>query len=354
MWVIGLLAVVVAGAVWLVAVRPGGISPADGRDGSGAAITVAAGTLYGRPWSVTAMPCAGNKPCFRMRMSDRNGGSVGLSSALLSVPVGLGEWHMYGLDGSRINFAFGIAAPNAVRYELRFTDATPVRVTPVAYGGVRYFGFAYSTDRLANYVETVAGYDSKGRRVVALEPWSEGNPQPRPQVSALRAPATTIGSGVVDGVAWRVQKLPPKSKATYAKAGFEPAGMAGGSRADTFTCDWVTVGGRSDAPGCGSRQPTVFVQPNMPMNGTCNGRGVPTICSGVLDPQVDHLVLVLSDGRKQTLRPVMFHGYRFTAFAYPEDHPARSLTAYNGHGAMIAFTDFTTEPYCAGRPSCRP
>ncbi|WP_141959630.1 hypothetical protein [Actinoallomurus bryophytorum] len=287
-------------------------------------------------------------------MSDRNGGSVNLSSALLSAPVGPGEWHMYGLDGSRINFAFGIAAPDAVRYELRFADANPARITPVAYGGVRYFGFAYSTDRLANYVETVAGYDSKGRRVVALEPWSEGNRRPRPQVSALRAPATTIGSGVVDGVAWRVQKLPPKSEATYAKAGFGLTEMAGGLPAGTFTCDSVTVGGTSDAPQCGSLQPTVIAQPNMPMNGTCIGRGVSTICSGVLDPQVDRLVLVLSDGRKQTSRPVMFHGHRFTAFAYPEDHPARSPTAYNGHGAMIAFTDFTTEQYCAGRPHCRP
>jgi ribosomal protein L34 len=352
-WLIGLLAVVVAGAVWLVAVRPGAISPAGGGGecGSGAAVTVAAGRLYGRPWSVTATRGAGNRPCFQMRMSDRNGRSVALSNALLSVPAKPGEWNTSGLDGSRIIFSFGTAAPDVVRYELRLAGATRVRITPVAYSGVRYFGFAYSTDRLANYVETVAGYDSKDRRVVAMEPWDEGRPRSRPKVSALRAPAVTIGSGVVDGVYWRVQELPVKSEDTYAKAGFELARRAFGRPSN---CVWLTVGGISEAPNCDSWPPSVFVQPNMPMNGTCSDSGVPTICTGVLDSQVDHLVLTLGKGRRQTLRPVMFHGYRFTAFAYSDDHPARSLTALNRDGVAIATTDFTTEPLCAVHPPCQP
>lgn len=349
--VVGTLIVVMAVAVWGVSTTLGRSPEGDGAaraDGHAAEdLTVAAGRLYGRPWSVTAKRRDGDAPCFRLRMSDRSGRLLSPHAECFPFDVSAlkaGEWDSMGLDGSRIVLSFGVAAPEVARYDLVFPDATRVRVTPAAYHGVRYFGFAFTTDALAHYVQALVGYDRSGRKVVTADPMDgRGSPHvPRP--GALGAPARTLGSGVVDGVAWRVRELPPEPVKTYARAGFADATMDM-PPTRTISCEWWTVGGRNDSPECGSWPPTTPLLSNMPVNGSCRRSGVPTICAGPVDPLVDHLILVLSDGRRQTLRLVRFHGHRFVAFAFPTDHPARSLTAYDGQGKALATTDRFAPPY---------
>jgi hypothetical protein len=339
-WVIGLIVVSAIGVVWLVTMPghrlAGGGSPkCDERQDR--AVTVAAGRLYGRPWSVMGRRDGQGKPCFWVRMTSMSGRSLHLRSDLLTATAP-GQWNTFGLDGSRIIFAFGVAAPQVIRYELRTSGTKPVPVTPVAFGGKRYLGFAYSTDRLENFVETVAGYDSAERRIVELDPWSEGRPGPIRRVSALGGRPATVGSGVIDGVAWRVRELPPAPAATYARAGFTGELMPSSG---TISCTWVDNGQPPQAPECGSWPSSAHASltMNTPITGTCERGGLVTVCSGTVDPAVDHLVAVLDNGRRQTLRPVPFHGHRFTAFAFPADRPARSVTAYDGRGSVMARTD---------------
>lgn len=338
-WVIGLLVVSAIGVAWLV------ITPGHQPTGGGVirrcderpdhAVAVAAGRLYGRPWSVMGRRDAQGKPCFWLRMTSMSGRPLRIGPDLLAPPAP-GQWQTFGLDGSRIIFGFGVAAPQVTRYELRTSGTKPVQVTPVALGGERYLGFAYSTDRLENFVETIAGYDTAQRRVLELDPWSEGRPGPIRRVSALGGHPVTVGSGVIDGIAWRVRELPPKPTATYVKAGVATEGSL---PSGIISCTWVDNAGPPHDFDCGSWPLHVSLAVNIPIDGTCRRGGLVTVCSGAVDPLIDHLVAVLNDGHRQTLRMVSFQGHHFTAFAFPRDRPARSVIAYDGRGSVLARTD---------------
>ncbi len=352
-WVAGVVGAVVAvagGAVAITTLR--GDSGDEGSPASTArttaattpsalppAVTVASGKLYGRAWSVTAQERSG-WPCFRVHVTLRSGRQLPAGCGeLVGLGAAPGQWQTAGLDGSRIVLAFGTAARGVAHYELVYADGSRARIVPVTYHGTRYFGFAYATDQIGHYVELVRGYDKAGRLVQSKGPWSGEGAAPDPRPAALGMPPATVGSGVVDGVAWRILELPPRPTRVYAAAGFamiDPTLVRGGSL--TY-CTLTSVGGRTAANHCGSWPPSSYLNPRRPINGVCSRSGVPTICEGTVDPRVDRLVLVGSDGSARPLRLVTYHGHRFVAFAFPTQHPARSLIAYEGTNCVTSPED---------------
>lgn len=156
----------------------------------------------------------------------------------------------------------------------------------------------------------------------------------------LGAPSLLVGSGRLNGVAWRVVVAPPEPVSAYAAAGLTALPGTGG-RVMSCTID-VVYDPRVDPLGedsldCGEWERGAILAGSV-LSGCPNGTRTMSVCDALLGQRSDHLVVIPADGSEFTVHAVPFHGLYFAAFAVPGTQEPVNVSAYDARGKMVAST----------------
>ena len=156
----------------------------------------------------------------------------------------------------------------------------------------------------------------------------------------LGAPSLLVGSGRLNGVAWRVVVTPPEPVGAYAAAGLTALPGTGGR---LMSCTiGVVYDPRMDPQGeysldCGSWEQGAILAGQLG-SGCSEGTRTMSVCGADLGQRSDHLVVIPADGSEFTVHAVPFHGLYFAAFAVPGTQEPVNVSAYDARGKLVAST----------------